>query len=74
MGMKNGMLWSSKTLKYLKRKKRLTKWAMKNFLESNYETEKKKKELEQFSGIILTLKTPSGAALLEIKRDSKIIE
>lgn len=46
---------------------------MKNFLESNYETEKKKKELEQFSGIILTLKTPSGAALLEIKRDSKII-
>ena len=45
MGMKNGMLWSSKTLKYLKRKKRLTKWAMKHFLESNYETEKKKKEL-----------------------------
>lgn len=44
---------------------------MKNFLD-NYETEKEK-ELEQFSGIILTLKTPSGAALLEIKRDSKII-
>ena len=73
MGMKNGRVWSSKTLKYLKRKKRLPKWAMKNFLESNYKTEKKKKkELEQFSGIILTLKTPSGAALLEIREIPKL--
>ena len=73
MGMKNGRLWSSKTLKYLKRKKRLPKWAMKNFLESNYKTEKKEK------GTVTVLRNnvnsentlwncPSGN-----KRDSEII-
>lgn len=72
MGMKNGMLWSLKTLKYLKRKKKANKVGHETFSGVKLWDRKNEKGTEQFSGTILTLKTPSGAVLLEIRQILKL--
>ena len=68
MGIKNGKLWSSNILKNLKKKKKkVNKVGHKKFFGVKvWDGKKKKKGTGIVLRNILTLKTPSGAALLEI--------